>query len=191
MKQASHIRSLYETSIYFEVVSISGTRKIIVQDRMSQLETMKKTRILFICTQNAGRSQMAEGYLRTRYGDRYEVFSAGTDPTAVSRKAISVMKEIGIDISGHRSKSLSEFDESYIDLAVTLCNNASTVCSVFPWAEKTLHHAFADPGALTGSEEDIMHGVRGIRDEIVSWIDTCFGSPETVDADSVTNVSSS
>jgi arsenate reductase len=131
--------------------------------------------VLFICTRNAGRSQMAEGYLRSRYGDRFTAFSAGTDPGSVSRKAIAVMKEIGVDISGHRSKPLSAVEDKHIDLAVTLSEQAAAACPVCPFAAKTIHHAFADPGALTGSEEAVMQGIRGIRDDIAAWIDTVFG----------------
>ncbi len=140
---------------------------------------MKKIRVLFLCTQNAGRSQMAEGYLRSRYGDRYEAFSAGTNPTAVSRKAIAVMREIGVDISGHRSKSLNDLAGEQMDLAVALCSNASGLCPFYPFAEKTIHRNFPDPGKLTGSEEEIMEGIREIRDQIVSWIDSSFGDGRT------------
>jgi arsenate reductase len=142
----------------------------------TKLEMTEKPRILFICTQNAGRSQMAEGYLRACCGDRYDVFSAGTNPSSVSRKAVLVMKEIGIDISGQRSKSIAEFAGEHVDLAVTLCDHAHAVCPVFPWAEETIHQSFPDPGALRGSEEEILNGVRAIRDEIVRWIDLRFGT---------------
>jgi arsenate reductase len=136
---------------------------------------MQKIRVLFLCTKNAGRSQMAEGYLRARYGDRYEVFSAGTNPTAVSRRAVAVMKEIGVDLSGHRSKSLSEFDGREMDVVVTLCDNASALCPLFPWAEAVIRRSFPDPGRLSGSDDEVMDGVRDIRDQIVSWIDEYFG----------------
>lgn len=132
--------------------------------------------ILFICTQNAGRSQMAEGYLRARYGDRYQVCSAGTDPTRVSRKAILVMQEIGVDISGHRSKSLDEFAGREIDYAVTLCDRARAVCPVFPWAKEIIHRSFPDPGTFQGPDEEVMDRVRNVRDEITRWIDEYFGA---------------
>jgi arsenate reductase len=118
---------------------------------------------------------MAEGYLRARYGDRYDVFSAGTHPSGVSRKAIAAMKEIGIDISAHRSKPLDEFSGQEIDLAVSLCNHASTVCPVVPCAKETIHQSFHDPGTFTGTEEEVMAGVREVRDEIIRWIDFRFG----------------
>ncbi len=135
---------------------------------------MKQT-ILFICTQNAGRSQMAEGYLRARYGDRYRVCSAGTHPSQVSRKAISAMREIGVDISGQRAKSLEQFAGTAIDTAVTLCDNAHAVCPFFPWAKEIIHRSFPDPGNFTGTDEEIMDQVRAVRDEIVLWIDERFG----------------
>jgi arsenate reductase len=135
-----------------------------------------KQSVLFICTQNAGRSQMAEGYLRARYGDRYRVCSAGTHPSPVSRKAMAAMQEIGVDISGHHAKSLDEFAGQAFDVAVTLCNHAHTVCPVFPWAKETLHQSFADPGTFTGTEEEIMDQVRSVRDDIIRWIDTRFGT---------------
>lgn len=134
-----------------------------------------RKRVIFICTQNAGRSQMAEGYLRTRYGDRYEAFSAGTHPTAVSRKAIMAMEEIGVDISASRAKPIGEFAGQPMDVAVMLCDNASALCPVFPGAGTTLHRSFPDPGRLSGTAEDIMDGVREIRDRITGWIDTEFG----------------
>ena len=131
----------------------------------------QKTRVLFICTANAARSQMAEGYLRAQYGDRYEAFSAGTRQSRVSVRAIQVMQEIGIDISTHRSKSLEEFRDVPLDLAVTLCDNAHKVCPVVPSAKKTIHHGFADPHLTPGTDEEILLGYRRVRDEICAWID--------------------
>jgi len=95
-----------------------------------------KSRILFVCTANAARSQMAEGYLRAKYGDRYEVFSAGTRQSKVSTRAITVMEEIGIDISGHQSKTLDAVAGIPFDIAVTLCDSAHAVCPIVPNAKK-------------------------------------------------------
>lgn len=134
-----------------------------------------KPRILFICTANAARSQMAEGLLRAKYGDRYEAFSAGTRQSKVSVRAIAVMKEIGIDISGHRSKILAEFDTGPVDLAVTLCDNAHAICPVVPGAKKTIHHGFADPHLTPGTDDEVLQGYRRVRDEISAWIDREFG----------------
>jgi len=134
----------------------------------------KKTRILFICTANAARSQMAEGLLRAKHGDRYEVFSAGTRQSKVSTRAIAVMQEIGIDISNHRSKTLAEYAGVPFDLAVTLCDKAHAVCPIVPDAKKTVHHGFADPHLTPGTDEEVLDGYRKVRDDIAAWIDTAF-----------------
>jgi arsenate reductase len=133
-----------------------------------------KMRVLFVCTANAARSQMAEGLLRTKYGDRYEVFSAGTRQARVSTSAIAVMQEIGIDISHHRSKTLEVFKGASFDLAVTLCDNAHAICPIVSGAKKTIHHGFSDPHLIPGSDETILDGYRRVRDEIASWIDGEF-----------------
>ena len=135
----------------------------------------QKARVLFICTANAARSQMAEGLLRARYGDRYEVFSAGTRQSKVSTRAIAVMQELGIDISGHRSKTLDEVRAIPVDLAVTLCDRAHALCPVVPNAKKTIHHGVADPHLTPGSEDEVLAGYRRVRDEISAWIDEQFG----------------
>lgn len=135
----------------------------------------EKTRVLFICTANAARSQMAEGLLRAKYGDQYVVFSAGTRQSRVSTRAIAVMQEIGIDISHHRSKTLAEFSGASFDVAVTLCDNAHTVCPIVPGAKKTIHHGFADPHLTPGPEEEVLNGYRNVRDDITVWIDETFG----------------
>ena len=134
-----------------------------------------KTKILFICTHNAARSQMAEGYLRAKYGDRYEAFSAGTEVSTVSPIAIRVMKEIGIDISQQRSKSIDEFDGEKMDVVVTVCDNAKAACPFFPGAKKTLHMSFRDPKSFAGSDEEVLAGFRTVRNEITGWIDATFG----------------
>ena len=134
-----------------------------------------KTRVIFVCTANASRSQMAEGLLRAKYGDRYEVFSAGTRQSKVSTRAITVMQEIGIDISHHRSKTLDEFRGTSFDLAVTLCDNANAICPIVSGAKKTIHHGFTDPHLVPGTDETILDGYRRVRDEIASWIDEEFG----------------
>ncbi len=133
-----------------------------------------KTRVIFVCTANAARSQMAEGLLRAKYGDRYEVFSAGTRQSKVSTSAIAVMQEIGIDISHHRSKTLDEFRGASFDLAVTLCDNAHAICPFIPGAKKTIHRGFSDPHLIPGSDETILDGYGRVRDEIAGWIDGEF-----------------
>ena len=139
-------------------------------------EMTEKPRVLFICTANAARSQMAEGLLREKYSDWYEVFSAGTRQSKVSTRAIAVMQEIGIDISHHRSKTLAEYEGVSFDLAVTLCDNAHAVCPVIPGAKKTIHHGFTDPHLTPCTGDDDLEGYRTVRDEISAWIDREFGS---------------
>lgn len=136
---------------------------------------MENKRILFICTANAARSQMAEGLLRAKYGGRYEVFSAGTRQSKVSIRAITVMQEIGIDISHHRSKTLAEYEGVPFDLAVILCDNAYAICPNVPGARMTIHKGFADPHLTPGTDDEILDGYRKVRDEISGWIDSFFG----------------
>ena len=135
-----------------------------------------KKRVLFICTANAARSQMAEGLMRAKYGKRFDVFSAGTRPSRVSARAIQVMNEIGIDISHHRSKTLDEISGMEFDLAITLCDNAHKICPIVSGAKKTIHCGFPDPHLTPGSEEDVLQGYRNVRDVIASWIDAAFGT---------------
>jgi arsenate reductase (thioredoxin) len=133
-----------------------------------------KKRVLFVCTHNAARSQMAEGLLRAPYGELYEVFSAGTEHASVSPYAVKVMSEIGIDMGAHRSKSVQEFLGQQFDYVVTVCDQAKEACPYFPGGKKILHQSFADPSGLTGTEEEITEGFRRIRDEIKSWIENEF-----------------
>ena len=134
-----------------------------------------KKKVLFICTHNAARSQMAEGYMNAKYGDRYEAFSAGTEVTRVHPVAIEVMREIGIDISGHRSKLLDEFFGTGIETVVTVCDSAQGFCPFFPGAKEEIHQSFPDPSAFTGPDPEILAGFRRVRDEIARWIDATFG----------------
>ena len=132
---------------------------------------MTRKRVLFICSHNAARSQMAEGYLRARHGDRFEAFSAGTKASTLSPYAIRVMQEIGVDISGHRSKSLNEIAGREMDVAVIVCDAAKSACPFFPWAKVTLHATFRNPKEFSGTDDEIINGFREIRDEITGWID--------------------
>jgi len=137
-----------------------------------------KKKVLFICTHNAARSQMAEGYMNAKYGDRYEVFSAGTEVTQVHPMAIEVMKEIGIDISGHRSKLIDDLFGKGIETVVTVCDSAQKACPFFPGAKEVIHQSYPDPSAFTGSDEEVRAGFRKVRDEIIRWIDGTFGSTQ-------------
>jgi len=134
--------------------------------------TPTKPRLLVLCTGNSARSQMAEGLLRHRIGDKYEVFSAGIKPTSVRPEAIEVMREIGIDISSHRSKSVDEFVGQEFAYVITICDNAKESCPVFPGKTQRIHWSFADPAAAQGSEEERKAVFRQIRDQIAGRIKT-------------------
>ena len=127
---------------------------------------MIKPRVLFVCTENACRSQMAEGLLRHEAGAAFEVFSAGTKPTQVRPEAVAVMREAGIDISGHRSKSVDEFEGQDFDYVITVCDNAKQSCPIYPAKTKRIHWSIEDPAAVQGSEEEILAAFRRIRDEL-------------------------
>ena len=133
-----------------------------------------KKRILFICTHNSARSQMAEGYMKAKYSDRYEVFSGGTEVTRVHPMAIEVMKEIGINISQYRSKLIDEFYGLGIETIVTVCDAANKACPFFPGAKEVIHQSFPDPSAFTGSDEEVRAGFRQVRDEMIQWLDSYF-----------------
>ncbi|MEQ1886956.1 MAG: arsenate reductase ArsC [Bryobacteraceae bacterium] len=126
---------------------------------------MKMT-VLILCTGNSARSQMAEGLLRHEGGSRYTVHSAGTKPSIVRPEATAVMAELGIDLSGHRSKSVDEFTGQPLDLIITVCDNANESCPVFPGATQRLHWPFEDPAAVEGSEEIRHAAFRKVRDQI-------------------------
>jgi len=123
-------------------------------------------RVLILCTGNSARSQMAEGLLRHDAGNTYEVFSAGTKPTHVRPEAIDVMREVGIDISGHRSKSVDEFGGQDFDYVITVCDNAKESCPIFPAKTKRIHWSIEDPAAVQGSQEQTLTAFRRARDEL-------------------------
>ena len=129
-------------------------------------------RVLILCTGNSARSQMAEGLLRHDAGDVYEVFSAGTKPTHVRPEAISVMREVGIDISAHRSKSVDEFAGQDFDYVITVCDSAKESCPVFPAKTKRIHWSIEDPSVTQGSEKDTLAAFRRIRDELRARLQT-------------------
>lgn len=133
-----------------------------------------KGRLLVLCTGNSARSQMGEGLFRNAAGPGWEIFSAGTKPTQVRPEAITVMREIGIDISGHRSKSADQFAGQPFDYIVTVCDNARESCPVFPAAAQRIHWSFEDPAAVQGSEEDRLQAFRRIRDQIRDKVDNFF-----------------
>jgi arsenate reductase (thioredoxin) len=138
-------------------------------------DTSKTTRslwrILFLCTHNSARSQMAEGLLRARGGDAYEVFSAGTEARIVHPLAIQVMGEIGIDISAYRSKGMDEFStQPAMDLVVTVCDEAAEACPFFPHAHRQVHWGFSDPSRVEGDETERLVAFQQTRDLIEARI---------------------
>jgi arsenate reductase (thioredoxin) len=127
----------------------------------------KKKRVLILCTGNSARSQMAEGLLRHDAGDRFDVESAGTKASSVRPEAIAAMSELGIDISGQRSKNVDEFDGQRFDYVITVCDNARESCPVFFGTAEKVHHSFDDPPAPNiGTEEERMTIFRRVRDEL-------------------------
>jgi arsenate reductase len=131
---------------------------------------MEKKRVLILCTGNSARSQMAEGLLRHDAGERFDVESAGTKPGIVRSEAIAAMKELGIDISGHRSKHVDEFGGQKFDYVITVCGNAKESCPVFFGAAKRLHQSFEDPAALNGSEEERLALFQRVRGELRAYL---------------------
>jgi arsenate reductase (thioredoxin) len=127
---------------------------------------MIKQRVLFICTHNSARSQMAEGLLRRLGGERFEVFSAGTEATHVRPLAIHAMAEIDIDISGQQSKTLDRYLGEPFDAVITVCDAANETCPIFPGAKQRRHWSFEDPSKATGSEDEQLAVYRRVRDEI-------------------------
>ena len=133
---------------------------------------MNKPEILILCTGNSARSQMAEGLLRHLAGDRFEVHSAGTKPSLVRPEAIAVMAELGIDLSGHRSKSVDEFTGREFRYVITVCDNAAEACPVFPGRTERLHWPFEDPAHVEGSRQDREAAFRRVRDQIKRRMET-------------------
>ena len=138
---------------------------------------MKKT-VLFICVHNSARSQMAEGLVNALYGGRFEAVSGGTEATRVHPSAIKAMAEIGIDISGHYSKSIDVFEGQRFDFVVMVCDDKQTDCPFFPGGKEYIHHAFDDPAACAGTDAEVLACFRRARDEIRAWIETALVRPE-------------
>lgn len=129
-----------------------------------------KKRVLILCTGNSARSQMAEGLLRHDAGERFEVESAGTKASFVRPEAITVMRELGIDISEHRSKDVDEFDGQQFDYVITVCDNAHETCPVFFGAAQKMHHGFEDPAAVIGTDDQRLAVFRRVRDELRGYL---------------------
>jgi len=141
---------------------------------------MDKPRVLFLCTGNSCRSQMAEAFLRLYGGENFEVYSAGLDPKPIHPITIQVMEEIGYDMSSHRSKTLDEFlGKVHFSYLITVCSNAEERCPTFPGMGQRLHWPFEDPAAFVGTPEETIAKFREIRDQIANrvrdWLETMMG----------------
>lgn len=140
-----------------------------------------KKKVLFLCTGNSCRSQMAEGWARALKGDVLEAYSAGVETHGLNPNAVRVMAEAGVDISGHRSKHVGELLDEGIDYVVTVCDHAAEACPVFPRKAKVVHHSFRDPPALAKAaktEEEALGFYRAVRDEIRAFVETLPASIE-------------
>ena len=133
---------------------------------MAAAEGGERARVLFLCTHNSARSQMAEGLLRHLAGDRFESHSAGTEATRVRPLAIRAMEEIGVDISGQESKTLERYQQEPFDYVITVCDDANEACPFFPGAQSRLHWSFEDPSKAEGTEEERLEVFRLVRDRI-------------------------
>ena len=135
---------------------------------------MEKESILFICVHNSARSQMAEGLFRHYHGEKYNVYSAGSDPLGVHPISVMIMAEIGIDISKHKSKSLKEFEGQEMDYVVTVCGNSQDACPFFASGKKYFHQSFEDPSAFIGTEEEKIERFRAVRDDLKKWLEQFY-----------------
>ena len=133
-----------------------------------------KKSVLFVCTHNTVRSQMAEASLNNIYGDRYSAFSAGSDPTQIDPLVMTVMEEVGIDVSDYKSKGLNVFQNYHFDSVVTVCDQANESCPYFPGGNLRIHKSFSDPSKFQGWHEDVINEYRRVRDEIKNWIEKEF-----------------
>ena len=133
---------------------------------MAAAEVPERSRVLFLCTHNSARSQMAEGLLRHMAGDRFEAMSAGIEATHVRPLAVQAMEEIGVDISGQESKTLARYLQEPFDYVITVCDDANEACPFFPGAGNRLHWSFEDPSRAEGSEEERLAVFRSVRDQI-------------------------
>lgn len=126
-------------------------------------------RVLVLCTGNSCRSQIAEGYIRHFAGDKAEIYSAGVETHGVNPRAVQIMKEDGIDISGHTSNNINEYRDTDFDFVITVCDNAKERCPFFPSDAKKLHYNFPDPAKATGTEQEIMQAFRSVREMIKEY----------------------
>ena len=135
---------------------------------------LRKKTILFVCTHNSARSQLAEAILRQKFGENYQVYSAGTEPTTINPYILQTLAEMGIDTSELTSKHVNTFLGKEIDLVVTVCDSAQKTCPFFPNAKQYLHKSFDDPNSFTGTAESILKDINRVKNEITAWIEEEF-----------------
>ncbi|MHC5083833.1 MAG: arsenate reductase ArsC [Planctomycetota bacterium] len=141
------------------------------------MDSDKKLNVLFLCTGNSCRSQMAEGWARHLKSDCIEAFSAGVNPHGINERAVAIMKEAGVDISGHTSNHLDEYSMIDFDYVITVCDNAKEHCPLYPKKTTMIHHTFDDPSFVIGTDEQITSEFRRVRDEIRDFV---AGMPENL-----------
>ena len=166
------MENAFRQSLYMDTFKGCNLKEPKGGRKMAQADE-KKT-VLFICTHNSARSQMAEGLLRAVYNDRYEAHSAGAEPSTVSPYAVKVMKEIGIDIAKQNSKSVEQFRGMSFEFVVTVCDGTREACSFFPVGKNYLHKGFEDPSRFS-TDMETLAAFRRVRDEIKDWIVKTFG----------------
>ncbi|MGC9372332.1 MAG: arsenate reductase ArsC [Thermovirgaceae bacterium] len=130
----------------------------------------RKMKVLFLCTGNSCRSQMAEGWAKMLKKDVIEARSAGTKPSGVNPQAVRVMAEAGVDISGQRSTHVEEYLHEHFDVIITLCGDARDTCPVFPGDVRVIHHGFDDPARAEGPEDEVLEVFRRVRGEIREFV---------------------
>ena len=130
------------------------------------MQDMAKPRVLVLCTGNSCRSQMAEGWIRYLSDGQINVYSAGIEAHGLNERAVACMQEAGVDISGHRSELIDNYQDETFDVVLTVCDSANESCPILPGAHRTIHHSFPDPAGAKGSEAAIMAEFRSVRDEI-------------------------
>lgn len=177
-RMADRVINICERIVY---VSTGEMKELDVQDGLQIAQnsplplTNQRPKVLFLCTHNSARSQMAEAFLRKYAGDRFEAHSAGLEPGQINPYTLRVMQEIGLDLAGQRSKGLTEYmGKVHFAYLITVCDKAEKRCPIFPGMGVRLHWAFEDPASATGSEEEILAKFRQVRDEIkekvLSWL---------------------
>ena len=144
-----------------------------ISEMCQQLEA-SRTKVLFLCSHNSARSQMAESLMNSMMGDLYSAFSAGLSPGKLNPYVVKAMAELDVDISANRTKGTEEFINQEFDFVVTVCDKAGDACPWFPGAKQNLHQGFPDPSQFSGSEEEIMNQVRQVRDQIKGWLVKTF-----------------